>query len=370
MSYSGADDTIILTVDTDGQVRIPALGGLGVASLSLDAAEDLIEKSLLEQGFFVNPTVSLRVSTYAPVVVGGDVMNPGRFAYLPGMTVAAAVALAGGGQVAGLTRGEVVRALAEAEAGLRTANLDIAFAVARMARLETGLAGADVPLALTAEQRLMVPAPEDADLTAIVRTEAHVLAGERARAAQLLSFWAHEIETIQSQAANFDARIDVQREIVASALANLESSQELTDRGLQTVARLATAEQREADARSRVLELEGAKIAAARAVSAAERERIVFRAAQERDALAALQDTRQALETARYRHQRFEAQIATLAGMFASVPGDQQDFQLRFALQSTRSGRPAGADITPDTVILPGEVLIVSLVPMTDDMGG
>lgn len=370
VDHTGAEAAESLQVDADGQIRIAPLGGVAISGLTLDAAETAIEQVMAKDGFFVNPNVSLTVMDYAPVVVGGDVINPGRFEYVPGMSVAAALALSGGGQLRGLTRTEIARAQAEISAGLLTAHLDIALAVAQLARFRAVLAGPDVALRLTPEEKARIPSPQTADLEKILRNEANALASERARAEKLLSFWDSEIATIEAQAQNFDARIAVQQEIVASTLAGLEAAQELSDRGLQTAGRLATAEQRAADARSRVLELEGAKIAAAQAVSEAARERVVFLANEERSALVGIQEANRDLETATYRYQRFKEQSAVLSGGPAGLLVDPGAVYLTFVLQSSRPDRPDGKDIALDTVILPGEVLIVTAVPVVDELDG
>lgn len=370
LDHTGIEASLPLQIDADGEIRLAPIGGVSIAGLTLNAAETAIERSMSKEGLFVNPDVNLTIRDYAPVMVGGDVINPGRFEYVPGMTVAAALALSGGGQARGLTRTEIARVQAEISAGLLTAHLDIALAVVKLARFRAVLAGPEAALTLSAEEKARIPSPQTADLEQILRNEADALASERARAEKLLSFWENEIATIEAQARNFDARIALQQEIVASTLAGLEAAQELSDRGLQTAGRLATAEQRAADARSRVLELEGAKIAAAQAVSAAARERVVFLANEERTALVGIQETNRDLETATYRYQRFEEQRAALSGGPAGLLVDPDAVNLTFVLQSARADRPSGKGIALDTVILPGEVLIVSAVPVVDELDG
>lgn len=370
LDHSGIEDPLPLTVNADGAVRLAAIGSVSVAGLTLDEAEATVEEVMKANGFFVNPEVGLTVREYAPVIVGGDVAAPGRYAYAPGMTVAVALALSGGGQGRGLSQTEVSRAQTDAKAGMLTANFDIALAVARLARFEAVLSGKNEPLKVTAIERRRIPAPAAVDLLGIVRNEAEVLASQQARARQLLASWEQELATLQAQAENFNARIAVQKDIVKSTQARLASTQELSNRGLQTASRLATAEERAADARARVLELESAKIAAAQAVSMAARARVVFLANQQRDALTGLQDANRELETATYRYHRFQEQGATLSGLQRGALLDPDATRLVFALQTSRQGRPQSQDITLETSLLPGEALIVSAVPLIDDLDG
>jgi polysaccharide export outer membrane protein len=50
----------------------------------------------LEQGFLRNPDVSIEVDRYRSIFVMGEVGQPGQYAYVPGMTVQNAIAVAGG----------------------------------------------------------------------------------------------------------------------------------------------------------------------------------------------------------------------------------------------------------------------------------
>jgi polysaccharide export outer membrane protein len=52
--------------------------------------------SRLANGYMKDPHVSLQVSTYRPFFIVGEVMKPGSYTYVNGMTVINAVALAGG----------------------------------------------------------------------------------------------------------------------------------------------------------------------------------------------------------------------------------------------------------------------------------
>lgn len=368
VSHNGVVDPISLTIDIDGRIRIATIGSISVVGLSADAAEAEIARQLAAQGFFVGPAVSLSIQQYAPVIVGGDVSRPGQYGYLPGMTVAAALALSGGQRGSGLSQSEIARARADAQAALQTAEYDIALAVARLARFEAELDGTGQAMTLRIEHKRRIPTTVDFPM--IQRKEVDMLAGDRARAARLVNFWEDEIATIEAQSANLDQRIAVQQEIVKSTLTNLKTSQDLSERGLQTASRLSIAEQRAADARARVLELEAAKMAAARALSTARRERVIFLANRKREALIGLQESGRDLETATYRQQRAKDQLAALSGLAAGGVANPDAVKLTFELQTTRQDRPTGSDITEATTLLPGEVLIVSIVPLAIELDG
>ncbi|WP_432691466.1 polysaccharide biosynthesis/export family protein [Pseudooceanicola sp. C21-150M6] len=368
--YAGATTSELVSVDADGQVRLVDLGGVTVAGLTLDDAETALVTAMETQGLYVSPRVSLAVADYAPIVVAGDVSNPGRVDYLPGMTVGSALALSGGSQTSGMTRNELVRARTEAESNLRTTNLDIAAAVVRMARFEAMLKEDDQPLVLSDALKARIPSPAAVDLDTLLANEQSVLSSLRQRTTELQDFWDREIEVLTAQSENYDRRMAVQEEIVLSAAKALDDARELQERGLQTSSRLSVVEQRDADARSRVLELESAKMQATRAIGNAERDRVQFLANQRDEALTGQQSAGVELDGLELRYQRFTDLLGLLTGGNSGALLASDAVSLNFTLQTPRSGRPSGSDVSLETPLLPGETLIVTISAALDDLGG
>jgi polysaccharide export outer membrane protein len=82
-------------VDGSGFVRLPLIGQVRAAGLTLKDFEGAIEAKLAT-GYLVNPKVSVAVSNYRPFTILGEVNKPGEYPYENGMTVLNAVALGGG----------------------------------------------------------------------------------------------------------------------------------------------------------------------------------------------------------------------------------------------------------------------------------
>jgi polysaccharide biosynthesis/export protein len=87
----------ILTVDGDGTLDYPYVGRVKAAGLPLRAIKALIEKKLVDGGYFVSPQVSVEVSKYRSqnVYVLGEVRVPGQYALTGNMTVLQVLAAAG-----------------------------------------------------------------------------------------------------------------------------------------------------------------------------------------------------------------------------------------------------------------------------------
>ncbi|GHA08304.1 hypothetical protein GCM10008090_17700 [Arenicella chitinivorans] len=93
----GEDDlsTENVRVPQSGQVSFPLVGPVSVVGKTTDEVEQQMV-ALLSQGYVRNPRVSVTIFSYRPIFIRGGVNNTGAFPYTEGLTVAKAIALAGG----------------------------------------------------------------------------------------------------------------------------------------------------------------------------------------------------------------------------------------------------------------------------------
>ena len=83
-------------MDGEGEFSMPLVGDIEGRGLTARQLEDRIETRLKDEGYLIDPQVSIEVLNYRPFYIIGEVNNPGSYAYVNGMTVVNAVALAGG----------------------------------------------------------------------------------------------------------------------------------------------------------------------------------------------------------------------------------------------------------------------------------
>jgi polysaccharide export outer membrane protein len=81
-------------VDGGGQISFPLAGPIKVRGLTTTQVSGAIAAAL--SGFMRHPDVSVEIDTYRPFYIQGGVANAGQFAFVPGMTVRAAISTAGG----------------------------------------------------------------------------------------------------------------------------------------------------------------------------------------------------------------------------------------------------------------------------------
>ncbi|MDX0444188.1 polysaccharide export protein [Sinorhizobium medicae] len=83
------------TVDQAGYVAFPLIGAVPSRGHTLPELEGMIAAKL-RQGFLKDPDVTIEVDRYRTVFIMGEVGQAGQYAYVPGMTVQNAIAVAGG----------------------------------------------------------------------------------------------------------------------------------------------------------------------------------------------------------------------------------------------------------------------------------
>src|SRR5262245_59313864 len=71
------------TVDSNGNLRLPVIGDIPAAGLTLGEVEKKIGRAL-EQGYVRRPVVSAKVVEFRPVYVIGMVRTPGHYPYREG----------------------------------------------------------------------------------------------------------------------------------------------------------------------------------------------------------------------------------------------------------------------------------------------
>lgn len=82
------------TIDGEGTLTMPLIGRVEAEGRTADALRAALEDRLAE--YVREPEVTVKVLSYRPFYIVGEVREPGSYDYVEGMTVINAVALAGG----------------------------------------------------------------------------------------------------------------------------------------------------------------------------------------------------------------------------------------------------------------------------------
>ena len=122
------------TVDQGGNIRLPLVGDVQAANLTLSELEGSIVKALAPD-YVRNPTVSARIAEYGPIYVLGLVRTPGLYPYREGLSVLGAIARAGGIGASETQQGAALGALLQAEERVRLLEMNRVVFLAKRARL-------------------------------------------------------------------------------------------------------------------------------------------------------------------------------------------------------------------------------------------
>ncbi|WP_162560492.1 polysaccharide biosynthesis/export family protein [Methylobacterium durans] len=199
-------------IEPGGSVSLPLFGNIEAAGRTTAAFKADLGDAF-DRLFHRRCNITVSVLQRAPVFVVGAVRNPGSFAYMPGLMVLQAVALAGGDIQSGMP---VQAVEASRELDRRDAARDrLKQLLLRKAALVAERDG--TPVAKSADGlRHLVGAEGSSALIAgeqrMAQLRAQNLAGTRATKERAITATQDEIELLKQRMANFDAQIKVRGE--------------------------------------------------------------------------------------------------------------------------------------------------------------
>jgi len=79
--YQEDDLTTQTRIDAHGRINLPLIGEVAVGGLTVNEAQDAIQRAYRDGRFLRNPQVTVNVEEYAPreVSIQGQIRNPGRY---------------------------------------------------------------------------------------------------------------------------------------------------------------------------------------------------------------------------------------------------------------------------------------------------
>lgn len=82
-------------VGADGNLSLPLIGATRAQGRTVEQVRQDIQRQLAD-GYYKDPRVSAEITAFRPFYILGEVQRPGAYPYVPGLTLAQAVATAGG----------------------------------------------------------------------------------------------------------------------------------------------------------------------------------------------------------------------------------------------------------------------------------
>jgi polysaccharide export outer membrane protein len=240
------------TVSPAGTLSLPIVGTISVAGKTLDDVSGLIGEQLQRQvGLQKRPTASVEISSYRPFFVTGLVSSPGKYNYVPGLTVVQALSMAGGlGQsdqsLMGLQRDALVNS-----GDLRELEMERLGLVARQARVDAFLNSEQkvaFPQDLSSRSRDPVVVRMMQDEQALFATRVRSLQTEVESLGQAKVLATNQLKTLKLKEASLTRQIEL-------ATKDLDAVNKLASQGLTLSTRQLGANQNVADLESRNLDV-------------------------------------------------------------------------------------------------------------------
>ncbi|WP_426230666.1 polysaccharide biosynthesis/export family protein [Pararhizobium sp. DWP3-4] len=238
-------------INDDGAISVPLVGevtAMGLTTKELSARIAL----LLQQsaGLAKTPSAAVEIVQYGPIFITGAVDKPGQYAFSPDLTVMKAISLAGGFERESDAAGSrLERDRIQAAGVLGGAELDYNGLLMRRTRLRAekdGKPDFETPEELRGVDGVEAIHAEELDLMKLRRVE---LESKIAAAKGIGDLYAHEIETLQN-------KISAQQRQVELVKKELSSINTLVDKGLIQSSRRLSLDRDEADAETKLLDLD------------------------------------------------------------------------------------------------------------------
>ncbi len=357
-SIMGDQQPLTGTVDLDGYLRFAGLAQAHVAGKTLAEAEAALEQDLQSAELYVDPDISLAIAQHAPIMVVGEVEQPGSYKFVPMLTVELAVGLAGGRSQDDLAERDTWLQRLEIEGQLRALDIEILHQSVRVARLEAQLRGDET---VSADEVDLVDTETMPQILNVrMSLEQELLDNFVAQGTHQYALWDKQLSQLDQEIVLLSRRIELQRDLVVSRLQEFENTRSLAERGLQRTPIVLAQERRVSEAQARILDLEAQKSRAQSDRIAAERAQSLFRDQRRLATLEALQNTVQEGDELRQRRENLLNKFAVVSQSLTSLRIVGEKTILNYRISRGELSGVTQFDATKDAVVLPGDAVIVS----------
>jgi exopolysaccharide production protein ExoF len=347
------------TVSPDGTISLPFIGEMAVKGESTAHVAAKIGEELQQKfGLLDQPYASVEVAEYRPFFVAGDAQTPGRYPYLPNLTVLKAVSLAGGVRRADDLGGRFLRDFINARGDYQVLASKRLGLLASRARLVAEAAGddkIDFPKELndTAEGRKLM-----ADETAFKETRRKKLDMQLKALADLKTLLQQEITSLSQKMETQQRQADLSKKELASV-------GNLANKGLAVNQRVLTLEQRTADLEGKILDLETTQLQAKQDISKADQNAASLRNDFDAEVAQTRQQAEADLEAANLKMGMYKDLMAEAAQNdpgLARYSAKGSPLSVSYSIVRETDGKTNEIQADENTAVLPGDIVKVRLM--------
>ncbi|ESY68309.1 sugar ABC transporter substrate-binding protein [Mesorhizobium sp. LNHC252B00] len=348
------------TVGPSGTLSVPFVGEVPAAGKTTSEIATTIGEALQRKlALSDRPEASVEMAQFRPFYISGEVQNPGKFPYVPDLTVLQAISVAGGIRRNPDYGPQLGKDLVTAKGNFDISDdLRIRLIVKR-ARIDadmTGKTSFDVPKEVEGDPRL----------PAIVADEMTILTADQKALKLKLEALDELKRVLQSEIESLQKKIVNQQQQVDLAQQQLTSIGPLAQKGLIANARLLDSRQNVADLQGKILDYETAILTAKQAISKATQDAIDAQNTLSSRLATDRQQTEAELNEAALKANMQKGLIAqaTDPATTAAASATNEEPTLLYTLVRIVDGKTSEIAAKEDTPVLPGDVIKVKLAPL------
>jgi exopolysaccharide production protein ExoF len=349
------------TVGPSGDISLPFIGQLQAKGRTTAEIASEIGTGLQQKfGLLDRPAASVEVAEYRPFFVSGDVESPGRYPYMPGLTVLKAVSLAGGMRHTSDNGASSTRNFINARGNYQAlvAQRDALLATrARLIAEAEGQTAIDFPKQVRSSpdaQRLM------ANETAFKAACQQTLDVQLKQLAELKALLQKEVTTLGQKMDTQNKQIDLSRK-------DLSNVDKLAQRGLAVNQRVLTLQENTAELEGKLLDMETKSLQAKQEISKTDQDAANLQNGRTAEIAQDRQQTETNLQMidmklGMYRDLMVEA--VTDDPLAANSAGSENLASLSYSIVRETAGKTSRIPATENTQVLPGDVIkAVMMIP-------
>lgn len=348
-----------LPIGPDGAIQAPLVGAVRVSGLTLADTVKELERSYVDKRIFVAPKLGVSVAAFRPVVVIGDVRQPGPYPFQMPLTIETALGLAGG-QLQATSSENPVLASARLRQELDTTEADIIRVALAFARVTAQLAGRttildeDVPE--PARSYVKGPAAQsilDVQLR-ILMAASDSFTSQTAVLTEQLAEAERGFALLEDLSKNAAGNIELSR-------ADLKRAQELRARGIKTLTDVSNLMRQTSMEEARQLQILADLSDARRGIG--ELKSKLADLAKTRDMEALLELEEHSADLTKFLSSRLgtEEQLILISTLTAEELAKNKEVVLDFVIRRDKGGSQANLQAQADTLLFPGDVLVVRM---------
>lgn len=348
------------TVGPSGTLSVPFVGEVPAAGKTTSEIATTIGEALQRKlALSDRPEASVEMAQFRPFYISGEVQNPGKFPYVPDLTVLQAISVAGGVRRNPDYGPQLGKDLVTAKGNFDISDdLRIRLIVKR-ARIDadmTGKTSFDVPKEVEGDPRL----------PAIVADEMTILTADQKALKLKLEALDELKRVLQSEIESLQKKIVNQQQQVDLAQQQLTSIGPLAQKGLIANARLLDSRQNVADLQGKILDYETAILTAKQAISKATQDAIDAQNTLSSRLATDRQQTEAELNEAALKANMQKGLMAqaTDPATTAAASATNEEPTLLYTLVRIVDGKTSEIAAKEDTPVLPGDVIKVKLAPL------